>query len=270
MPLLPLPDVTPKKLNACTLKTPGPQPWNVFKAAFPERMSIDEETDSLRIDYEKGKHGSSSGAALFGNPFKSLPAESATLSYDIFLPDTWDWRICGKFPGISFGLSEESHSSGGEWCDAKDPSGSFRLMWQNPENDGSALIKGYMYMAIPGGPMHAYKQQGPGFKEIGEGDDRTGCSAWYRKGDGKMRAHKGQWNSFAFTVKMNTIGKKDGFLKMTVNGVTHAVDDIVWRVDNPNIKIRGLYFVSIFGGSGMQFAPRHDTHCLIRNIHFDV
>ena len=240
----------------------GKAPWNIRQNRWPERAGVQD--GMIKLSFKKGVRGNESGAALFANPWGILPRDGVTMSYEVFLPDSWDWVKAGKFPGIGIGTRQGEHASGGK---VQDTAGSFRVMWQKPEKDGvTALIKGYLYLAIKGGIAKWMGPQGPKAKAVINDDDRTGFSAWYKK-EPTFYAKKGQWNSIAFTVKLNTVGKADGYLSMTVNGVTRSIDDVVWR-DNPNVHIVDMYFVSIFGGSTMDFAVKQDTYALFRNVRF--
>ena len=56
------------------------------------------------------------------------------------------------------GCKAHDHSSGGDW---NDTSGSFRIMWRDPSPDGErAVLKGYFYGQVPGGPGPAMEAQG--------------------------------------------------------------------------------------------------------------
>jgi hypothetical protein len=214
--------------------------------------------------FAQGERGNASGAAIFANPFGLLPADGIRMSYEVFFPDTWDWVIAGKLPGVSLGTAAGQHASGGQW---KDDAGSFRVMWQKPVGT-TALIKGYAYLALPGGVARGMDPQGPNARAAMEDDDRTGYSVWYRKNPG-MTATKGQWNAIDFTVKLNTPGRADGVLSMTVNGVTRSINDMVWR-SSVKVRIVDMYFVSIFGGNDKKFAVKYPTHALFRNVRFET
>lgn len=240
----------------------GKSPWNISKISNPNLLSTTPD-GMLKMKYNVGKDGYESGAQIFCNPFGLLPAEEVTLSYDVFFSDEWDFIICGKLPGIGFGTRQGEHASGGEW-DPQGKCGSFRIMWQDG-TPKSALLKGYLYLGIPGGPRKAYAPQGPNFKKVGNDDDRTGYSVYYKK-QPCFKVKKGVWNTVSFTVRMNTVGKADGYLRMQVNDVVREIDDIVWRTDERTL-IQDVYWVSIFGGSGKKFAPRNpNAYSLYRNI----
>lgn len=242
-------------------------PWNVHRVRNRDNLSIDDaggDGRALKITYKKGAHASKSGAMLLGNPFGLLPAETARLSYDVFFPADFDWVRAGKLPGLALGRKPGDVASGGNW---KDDAGSVRVMWQRPRGD-RALLKAYVYLAIHGGIGAAYEPQGPATKAVMNDDERTGFSLWYKKQPG-LYATRGAWNSVSVFVRLNTPGRADGALELTVNGETRRVDDVVWRTDAA-VKIVDAYFVSFFGGSSDRFDPPRDTYALFRNVAFST
>lgn len=237
-------------------------PWNI--RTIRNETQIKVQGDVLRYEFKKGTHGSESGPAIYANPFGKLPAEAATLSFNAWFPPDWDFVKAGKLLGLSIGAQEGDHASGGEWSPT---AGSARLMWRDPEGD-SAILKGYVYLAIEGGPAAAYNFQGPQTKAVTTPDERTGYNLWYKKGGG-MRLYKNKWNSLSLTVVLNTPGKANGQFSITCNGVRKEVRDIMWR-QSAAVKINELYMTAIFGGSDESFAPPRDTYCLFRDFRFST
>ena len=253
---------TSQKMTVPSSFKVGTPPWNISKMSNEHLLSSTPD-GMLKMKYNVGKDGHDSGAQIFCNPFGLLPANEVTLAYDVFFSEDWDFVICGKLPGIGFGLEAGDHASGGDW-DMAGKAGSFRIMWQEG-TPTSAILKGYLYLGIPGGPKKAYAPQGPEFKKVGNDDDRTGYSVYYKKHP-CFKVKKGTWNNISFTVRMNTIGKADGYLRMQVNDVVREIHDIVWRTDE-RTKIQDVYWVSIFGGEGKKFAPHNpNAYSLYRNI----
>lgn len=244
-------------------------PWNIIQTRNPELLSL--ASGGIKISYKKGAHGGQSGPALFANPYNIFPSLKITVSYDWYLPPTFNFVKAGKAGmGVTLGLKRGEHSSGGNYI--KD-TGSVRMMWQKPEGN-KAILKGYVYFPASGGvdsAMGIINMQGPKSKAVLEGDDRTGSNFWYnqRASDRKdwgMWVYAGRWNSISFTVKLNTIGQKDGIFSMTVNGKTNMVDDVVWRT-NGAVTIQDLYLVSIFGGGDDSFSVANDNEfSIVKNI----
>jgi len=244
-------------------------PWYIIQTRHPELLSLYQ--GGIKISYKKGANGGESGPALFANPYGIFPSLNITVSYQWYLPPTFNFVKAGKAGmGITLGLKRGEHSSGGDYV--KD-TGSVRMMWQKPEGN-RAILKGYVYFPAGGGvdsAMQMLNLQGPNSKAVLEGDDRTGSNFWYNqraseRKDWGMYVYKGRWNSISFTVKLNSIGKKDGIFSMTVNGRTNTVRDVVWRT-NPQVLIRDLYLVSIFGGSDDSYNVANDNEfSIVKNI----
>ena len=248
---LPLPPLTKKSGG----------PWFVRTLRNETFMSI--QGDTLRYNFKKGAVGNSSGPAIFANPFQSCPAESATLSFNAWFPAGYFVKA-GKLLGLSIADAPGNHASGGEWSD---DGASCRFMWRDPEN-GSAILKAYVYLAVKGGPSKAYDVQGPSTKSSMTADERTGYNLFYKK-NGGMRVYENRWNSLSMTVSMNTPGKANGKLSMTCNGVNRQVNDIYWR-DSGVVKVQEVYLTSIFGGSDSSFASKVDTYSLFKDFRFSA
>ena len=81
-----------------------------------------------------------------------------------------------------------------------------------------------------------------------------------------MSVRKGQWNALSMTVVLNTPGKANGVLKITCNGVTRQVNDIMYR-DSASVRITETFLSSIFGGSSSaKFGSPRDQFCLFRDF----
>ena len=240
----------------------GKAPWYI--RTIRNKKLIRVVDDTIEYSFLKGTHGSDSGPSIYANPNKVFPAESVTMSFEAYFPSHFDFVKAGKLLGLSIADKPGNHASGGKWA----PNGaSARFMWRDPEGD-SAQLKGYVYMAVKGGPEPAYAAQGPRAKAVMDPEERTGLNLWFKKNPG-MRVTKNTWNTVSMTVVLNTPGKQDGFLRMTCNGVTREVDDLVWR-ESSSVKIQELFLTAIFGGSGPEFASKVDTHCNFRKFKLEV
>lgn len=235
----------------------GKVPWNITWIGNPESMST--EDGELKLGIKKGIHGMKSGAAFRANPWKKLPADSVVLSYEVYFPPTFNWVKGGKLPGVCFGTSENECSTGGEWTPNQ---GSFRLMWRE---NGQAI--GYSYMAIKGGPQPAFQAQGSAYKDITDTTERTGHDLWKKNG-GDLKLKKG-WNTVTMELRMNSVGKKDGSISLTINGKNKAVRDVVFR-QAPNVKFTSVLVVSFFGGGSSEWNSPVDTYMKYRNFRFDA
>ena len=239
-------------------------PWYIRDIRNRDLLSVETSTGGgnvLRYNYKKGLAGGPSGAAIYANPLRMFPADSATLSFSVYFPPDFEFVRAGKLLGLSIGQKPGDHASGGEWSPT---SGSMRFMWRQPEGDRAAVV-GYLYFAVAGGASKAFAKQGPATQGVLEAEDPSGHNIWYHKGGG-MFVRKGQWNALSVTVVLNTPGKADGVLKMTVNGVSRQVNDMVYR-ESASVRINETFLASIFGGnSAAKFASPKDTFSLVRDF----
>lgn len=206
--------------------------------------------ETVHVDYVPKDCGSKAGGLV---RCELKPCVSATVSYKVRFNGhngkPFDFVECGKMgPGFSFG---EPGADGG--CH-KDHGGSLRAMWRVLGKD-SKEASAVAYLYIPneaagnakydGENSKVYDVQGPGFRKLLHwtpgGDDLFRDAGMTLRGDGG-------WNDVEISVRMNSIGKKDGTLSLTVNGKTHSYETMLWRAHD-SLKINQITFNSWFGGS---------------------
>lgn len=235
----------------------GNAPWNTSWIGNPENLSIGK--DDMTIKIKRGIHGNRSGGAFRSNPWNKLPADQLTLSYEVYFPSEFQWTKGGKLPGVCFGTANGECSTGGDW---RPDQGSFRIMWRE---NGRAI--GYSYMAVKGGPKPALEAQGTAYKSITDRTERTGHDLWKKSAPG-LQLIKG-WNTVTMELKMNTPGKKDGTISLTVNGENRNVRDVVFRQAS-NVKFTNVLIQSFFGGGSNAWNSPVDTYIKYRNFRFDA
>lgn len=245
--------------------TKGSKPWNILRIGNPDKISSSAE--GVKITYTVGKQGSEAGASFKAAP-PGIPAKVATLSYSVFVPESFAWSKPeikspgGKLPGLCIGTNSSDCATGGDWSPH---AGSFRPMWR----EGGQVI-GYSYHAINGGGDAALNAQTAAFKSVANGTGRTGINLWHKQlGDGpKLQLKKG-WNTISMTVDVGTPGKSDGSASLTVNGVTRKVTGVKWR-EAANVKISNVDFVSFPGGSTTDWAFKKPTYTLYKDFKFSA
>lgn len=235
-------------------------PFNIIQIDNPENISA--TPDGYRVNYVVGKSGSLSGGMFKAVP-PGLPALAATLSYEVFIPDTFEWSKSviqipgGKLPGFCISNTEKGCATGGGW---QEFSGSFRPMWRE---DGKVI--GYWYAAIKGATQNGdfLRDQGAGVQAVADPTGTAGINLWYKKGGGLVL--KRGWNTISMSLNMGTAGKTNGSISLTVNGVTKKVTDVKWR-DSDTVKISSFEVVSFAGGGDEKWAFKKPTYTLFRNI----
>lgn len=235
-------------------------PFNIIQIDNPENITA--TSDGYRVNYVVGKSGSLSGGMFKAVP-PGLPALAATLSYEVFIPDTFEWSKSviqipgGKLPGFCVSATEKGCATGGNW---QEFAGSFRPMWRE---DGKVI--GYWYAAIKGATQSGefLKDQGAGVQAVTEPTGTAGVTMWYKKSPGLML--KRGWNTVSMSLNMGTAGRTNGSISLTVNGVTKKVSDVKWR-DSDTIKISSFEVVSFAGGGDEKWAFKKPTYTLFKNI----
>ncbi len=245
--LLPLPFPLPGK---------GQRPWHVIKSTKKARARLSAEreedgSDSLRVDYVPGEVGMRSGWGFHASPEHAFPSISSTLSYRVFFPEDFDWRRGGKLPGLFIG---HPGATGGNW---EYKAGSARVVWQR---NGVAAL--YLYLplqvAFDGSKETAVETQGAEFKRCCH-LTKKGCHLWNRGSD-VLRFKRGQWNDVQLVVHLNTIGRQDGYVELTVNGEKKVCGGMAWRT-RAHLAIGGLAWQTFYGGRDAEAAcPREGAY----------
>ena len=242
----------------------GP-PWNMFGVNNPSQISSDGT--AVKITYLPNIAGSKSGAAFKASP-AGLPAMGATLGYSVFWPAGTNLTKGGKLPGLLFAGSKDAASAtGGNWYPN---AGSARIMFQ-----GNSSYIAYTYMAIKGGATPAFNAQNAAYKAAGDSPGSTGHGLWGKKAGSPFKLNLNAWNDVTLQIRMNTIGKSDGLLSMTVNNVTRTLTDVKWRED-ASVLVQSIDFVSFYGGSSSDWACSVGTgssgckYTLYKNLRFST
>lgn len=256
----------PNAASAGTVALPNGTPiqrkgkFNIIQIDNPENITA--TADGYRVNYVVGKFGSLSGGMFKAVP-PGLPNTAATLAYEVFIPDSFEWSKSviqipgGKLPGFCISSTEKGCATGGGW---QELSGSFRPMWRE---DGKVI--GYWYAAVKGATQSGefLKEQGAGVQAVAEPSGTAGVNLWYRKGGGLLL--KRGWNSISISLNLGTAGQTNGSISLTVNGVTKKVNDVKWR-DSDTVKISSFEVVSFAGGGDEKWAFKKPTYTLFRNV----
>jgi hypothetical protein len=234
------------------LRLPIDATWNVIWDAGKNYTSDDEK---IQVTYLKEKFASNAGAHFRAQP-KGFPYSEVAVSYKVFFPRDWDFVLGGKLPGVWGG---DPGSGGGNW---NSDGWSARVMFRE---GGEAVA--YLYMSTDQGSYNGsekcplVKNQGTGFDDIAHHTNGAGIDIWRKKG---LQLKKGTWNSVTLAVKVNTRGKADGSITLTVNGKTQTFNKICWSKTSQ--KINGLTFASWMGGGSAEYAPKKTQRADFKDI----
>lgn len=193
------------------------------------------ETAWLRVLYPKGSHGGPEGGAGWRYPLGvKADRPSAELRYTVLFEEGFDFVKGGKLPGLCGGPKT---ITGGDKVTG-DEGWSARIMWRR---DGRG--QAYVYH------MNQPSKYGDEFDFPEE-----------------VRFIPGQPAQLRLRVTMNTIGQRDGTLRVWIRQGASATErlvvektDMQWR-SVPSIGADSILFNTFHGGSDVSWAPSRDCH----------
>lgn len=221
---------------------------------------------AYELRYPAGVRGESNMNCTLA-PKGMFPAEQARLAFRVMPEVGFPWgggrqKAGGKLLGFKMGTGD---SQGGSYSAT---GASYRLTWSY-----TGGVAPYVYPAIRGGgspsSMKALDQL-PEFERVASLSkgvhlwhprDRESAAAW------DLRLKEGQWNDVEMRVRLNTPGKHDGALELTVNGVTKKLEGVRWRNDRA-MKINGVLVHSFFGGGDQAYAPPKPARMWLADFRF--
>lgn len=226
------------QLPIADILKPGGGNWKFSKPVSWLGSSVVnyQGTQALKVHHDKGSGSTATdpsaigGIGVFGVP-NGLPASSGgvVFAYDVLYPPGWQWARGGKMGGVSIGTGKSSgghHTADGA---------SHRVMWQV---NGGAIS----YIYVPEGA----KQINPAL----QGSKIYGFGLFNADFAGALKI--GTWNRIEVGTKLNTFDAAgapipNGWATLTVNGMTRAVNNVVWR-SRPSDNINNVFFSDFFGG----------------------
>lgn len=216
------------RFNLNTLKSlPG------IQALTGQPANVAVQDGSLRMKLPKGCVGT--GVCSYQWKRAIDKTEEALYSYVVKFPADFDWVLGGKLPG----LCGNTCPTGG-----RDASRGFsaRNMWR-----ANGKLVSYLY----------YND-----KKADMGEDIE----WRHNLTGPViLMPKNKYIRIDFWVKLNTVGKNDGFVKGFYNGALAVNRKVNWRLSR-DIKIDTYYFSNFYGGSGKEWASTRDNYIYFNEL----
>ena len=242
------------------MKLPQPvdRTWNVTWS----NDGYTSDKKGILVTYPKGEFASASAASFRAAPPAIFPCRAATLSYRVALPDSFDWKKGGKLPGLFAGAAG---AGGGNW---NDDGASCRVMWR----EGGEVVA-YTYMATDSGNYDGtascplVRAQGKGFDAIAHHTNGAGVDLW--RGEGLQLRRGGAANEVSVSMALNSPGKADGVVSLTVNGKTKRFEGMRW-CKNPRMQLTGVAFASWFGGGSKDYAPSSTQRALFSDVDVSI
>lgn len=202
--------------------------WNRFDATTFSK-------EAMKVTYQRGKFGGSSGAAFRARPLRNFPRDTAIVGCSVFVPSDFDFTRGGKLgPGLCIGKDIGTCATGGDHMNA---AGSARISFSE---DGEAVA--YLYVPEQADAVH----------------NRTGDKVLRSS---KLR--KDAWNTVSIGVALGRPGQ-EGSVTLTVNGSTKSTS-LKWRTSSA-VQISGLLFTTFFGGSDSSYAPKSTQTLSYKNF----
>lgn len=229
--------------------------WNIKKWGHGKQNISTTDEGYLRVKYPRGssspgiKNAPVGGAGFYSSPSGFFPSNDVTLSYQVRFASNFDARLGGKMPGLF--VSESDDFSGASGGRKHKKNASCRIMWRSN-------FKAEAYLYLP-----SSVKQSPAFREEPNSSyrDDYGDSLW----TGILRFDPHNWNDVSIRVVVNTLGKADGLLSVTINGQQCIIDNLIWRKSD-SVKVSAIFFSTFFGGKE-SYATKVDTSAEFRNFH---
>lgn len=219
---------------------------------------------AFEVRYEGGEKGPGAVNTNFLiAPKQFFPSTQARFAFKWWVDDDWPWtpgnpkKIGGKVIGFKIGTGD---MSGGNYSKT---GSSLRLSFA--ERGG---IGPYLYPQVKnpksrkdGNPVNERDlDQNSAFWKIAYLSG-GGIHMFYPKGrkqgaEFPLQFKKKQWNDLEMFIRLNTPGKFDGIIEVTVNGSKMRFDQARFRYDDA--KINGVNLVPFFGGGTKEYAPSKD------------
>lgn len=234
----------------------GVKPWFILNITTDKNLSLYQ--GKLRISYTPGKIGSDSGGGLHANPFQSLPADSCVFSCKVYVPSNANFVKGGKLFGLCIGQNSRDCATGSDWSNT---SGSYRLTF-----DENGEIHPYVYLPF-GSPGKAYDVQTAAVKRIARKADHAGMRLW--DDNARLKLNKGAWNAVSMRMAMNSPNQANGYVAVTVNGITKELRGFRWR-SSASIKITMLTIVSFYGGGDSSYKAPENMYMLFDDFRFSA
>lgn len=254
---------------------PPARKWVTFRAGDPALKAKGSKTAPVvtkegrtawEVTYRKGTRGGGDGSNMNTTlaPAAFFPSNQVRMKFKImFSPGfPWDPKVIeksgGKIIGFSIGTGD---ASGGNFSTT---GASYRITWT--WNGG---VMPYLYPQVrsdyrKGGGSNADWKMLDQSEELERVSHVASGVHVFFPGYSKVkdpstwtqRMREGVWNDVDMFIKLNTPGKKDGVLELTVNGVTKRLDTVRYRYDSA--PINGVKINTFFGGGTMNYAPPFD------------
>lgn len=219
--------------------------------------NVSRVRDGIQVTYPAGGYASANGVNLKGTP-SVFPTKDVTITYQLYVPEDFDFVKGGKLPGVIWGGGAGGRSWG--------KGGSARIMWRR-----GGLVVGYLYLSTTVGSYNGtehnpmMKAQGKGFDKIVHHTNGAGLDIW-RNETSPLTLERGAWNTIKMRVKLNAKDKANGVLSIRVNKQKKRFKGIMFVRDPDDLPMSGIQFASWFGGGSKDYAPKKDMRLVFKKF----
>ncbi|TFK84349.1 polysaccharide lyase family 14 protein [Polyporus arcularius HHB13444] len=196
------------------------------------------------------------GPKQFAEALKRLgDGEEVALGYDVLFQDGFEWVKGGKLPGTYGGAGDHAYGCTGGRQNDRCKCFNLRLMWR--ENG-----MGELYAYLPHESRNTERLLPIPPKSIKHPD--YGFSV----GRGAWTFNTGKWTRVLEVVKVNTVGKEDGEIRVYIDGQLriHANGLILRTRESPDARVQGLHLQTFFGGNSPEWASPKDQRAWFANV----
>lgn len=237
-----------------------PNTWNVVKSTYgEENRQIENDpagskSSVLKIKYPAGSRNPANkpvgGTGFYAVPYDLRLSSLISFSYEVFVPNDFNFVKGGKLPGLYGG--HESCSGGNKALDC------FSVR--------------YMFRTNGQGEIYMYVDKDWQDSDICSVPPRSICNAKYgiSVGRGAFSFQKGAWNKLEQIVSLNTFTngypEKNGIIEVYHNDIkVTSFDKVVYR-NNSTINAVGIDFETFFGGSDESYNTPTTQYLYFRNF----
>ena len=205
-----------------------------------------------------------STAFMYMRPPQFFPSDTCRVRFRLKFDDRFEWsgsatrNVSGKIAGFMIG---NGPASGGKFSTT---GASYRLTFYRDRG-----AKAYLYPQLRqnfegGSPPWSLLNQSPELVE--QSYVSSGVHVFAPNRRPQLSFQMGVWNDVQMLCKLNSPGKFDGVMELSINGESRRLTTVRYR-DTP-IKITSFLVAPFFGGSTQNYAPGTDINMWFADFGF--